>query len=315
MRLFWEQVALPVQALIGNADVIFSPANVAVLGAPVPQVLMFQNLVPFAPEVIRRRRESAKFRFFVLRAFGILSSRLARRVVFIANAQREAILPWLGVAASKTATVYLGHDPAFSPRAIAAAPGLLRRLGLTQPYLLSVSQVYHYKNLVELVRAFARATTRLPSDVKLALAGAEHERRYAALVRRTIRDAGLGDRVKVLGHVPYHDLPPLYAAASQFVFPSTCESFPNILIEALASGVPVLSSRCCSMPELAGDAAVYFDPFDPEEMGRQIVTVWEDAALARSLSEKGIARAERYSWDRTAVKILELLETAAFRAT
>jgi len=310
MRIVWEQLALPVRSLLGGADVLLSPSNLAVLGSPVPQLLMFQNLVPFSPEVIRRRRDVGRFRFGLLRHAGILSAKVAEQVVFISGAQRDAILPWLDIPPARTALVYLGRDLAFSPAAKADSPELLQRLGLRPPYLLCVSQFYHYKNLVELVRGFALALPRLGPDVQLVFAGALHEPAYVAEVRAAIAQEGLGERVRILGHLPYESLPPLCAAAALFLFPSTCESFPNILIEGLASGIPVLSSNRCSMPELAQAGAVYFNPDSPEEIGCAIADLWNDPAAQERLRAAGVAQAARYSWGATADRLLELMEQA-----
>ncbi len=308
-RLVWEQLALPIRTALGRADVLFSPSNLAVAGAPCPQVLMFQNLVPFSPEVIRRRRDLGKVRFPILRALGVGSARLVRALVFISRAQRDVILPQLGVPSERAALVYLGRDLAFSPAAREAAPALRARLGLPPRYLLSVSHVYHYKNFVELVRGFARA--RLPEDVVLAIAGSEHERTYAEDVRRAVREERLEGRVRLLGPVPYAELPALYAGSSQFLFPSTCESFPNILVEGLASGAPTLASNLGPMPELAGEGARYFDPFSPDEIGRRIRELFDDESAGRALSEAGVRQAARYSWNRTARELLGVLEGAA----
>jgi glycosyltransferase involved in cell wall biosynthesis len=246
-----------------------------------------------------------------LRSLGYISARLAQRLIFIAGVQRDLIFPQLGIAPAKTCRIYLGRDPSFAPDARAGADDLARGLGIVAPYLLSVSQFYSYKNFVELVVGFARARWSLPPAVQLVIAGAEHEKDYVDLVRRTIAREGVADRVKLVGHVPYADLPALYAGAELFLFPSTCESFPNILIEAMASGTPTLASNHASMPELAGDGAVYFDPFEPDEIAAQIVRLWHDEGARRELRERGLARCQRYSWAQTAREILQVFAEVA----
>jgi glycosyltransferase involved in cell wall biosynthesis len=119
----------------------------------------------------------------------------------------------------------------------------------------------------------------------------------------------LEGRVHLLGHVPYDKLPTLYAAASLFLFPSTCENFPNILIEAMASGVPTLASKLGSMPEIAGDGAAYFDPFNTEDIAQQIGHYWKDESARASLRERGMKQSQRYSWDETAQSVLSILES------
>ncbi len=307
-RVVSEQLTLPVRAALRGADVLFSPANLAVWGSPVPQLLMFQNLSPFTPHAVQSRSTRGKARLLALRSLGVVSAKLADRVVFISHAQREVILPWLGIAAERSSTVHLGRDSAFSPAAKAQAPALLRELGLPERYLLCVSQFYRHKNLVELVRGFALAVPSLPDDVQLVLAGAPHDPWYFGEVQRVIKEKGLEQRVRLLGHLPYEHLPPLYAGAALLLFPSSCESFPNVLIEGLSSGVPVLSSSLCSMPELAQDGALYFDAFSPPDIADKIVRIWRDPTEQARLRRAGVHASARFSWRETASELLQLLE-------
>jgi len=309
-RFLWEQVDVPVRAALGSADVLLSPANLAVAAAPVPQVMIFQNMAPFEPDVVSRMPRSKAIRLRMLRRLGIASARRVRDVVFISDYARRAIGAQLAIAKERTHRVYLGRDPAFTPAALANAPTMLSRLGVTQPYLLSVSQFYAYKNFIELIVGFSRARRFLPESVTLCIAGAEHEPDYAALVRRVIRREALEERVRLLGQIPYDELPPLYAAASMFLFPSTCENFPNILVEAMASGVPTLASRLGSMPEIAGEGADYFDPFNADDIADRIGRCWNDDAARTSLTVRGIRQSQQYSWDDTARALLSILEGA-----
>ena len=309
LRPLWEQAALP--TLARTADVIFAPAGVASLAARRPQVLMLQNLAPFDEGVLRRAPARKKVRLLLLRELAIRSARRAKTVLFISEYAKAAILPQLGIDPARARTVYLGRDPAFTPAAAARAPRVLLRLGIARPYLLCVSDFYFYKNLVELVVGFARARRSLFPEAMLVLAGAESDRAYARRVRETASREGVSDRVRFLGLVDYADLPPLYAASSLFLFPSTCESFPNILVEALASGAPTLSSRAGPMPELAGAGAEYFDPFDPDDIAACIGRACGDGAARAALASRGVARAARYSWKTTAAGVLSALEEAA----
>jgi glycosyltransferase involved in cell wall biosynthesis len=310
-RFLWEQIDLPLRAKLASADVLLSPANLAVAAASVRQVMIFQNMAPFDSDVVSRMPRSKARRLKVLRRLGIESARRVTDIVFISDYARKAIGAQLGPSKRRTHRIYLGRDVAFSPDAMQRAPQMLEQLGIRRPYILSVSQFYAYKNFVELVVAFSRARRFLPDDVTLCIAGAEHEQDYAAAVRRVIQHEGLQDRVRLLGQIPYDKLPPLYAAASMFVFPSTCENFPNILIEAMASGVPTLASKLVSMPEIAGDGAAYFDPFNADEIAEQIGYYWANEPARESLRARGIERSQRYSWNETARALLGVLEGAS----
>ena len=307
-RLFREQLDLPLRALFTSADVILSPANLAVFASPRPQVLMFQNVAPFDKDVIQRSAKSRRPRFELLRKLGIVSARLAKRIIFISDFARDLILPHLGIDAARVRRIYMGRDLRFNQGAGAESDSTTARLGIRRPYILSVSQFYFYKNFVELVIGFARARRAISSNVELVIAGEEHERDYADLVRRTAAREGVADRVHLVGQVPYTDLPALYAGAELFVFPSACENFPNILIEGMASGTPTISSNRASMPELAGDGAYYFDPFEPDEIAGQIVRLWHDSHAREDLRRRGLARCERYTWGQTARETLRLFQ-------
>jgi glycosyltransferase involved in cell wall biosynthesis len=278
--------------------------------------MIFQNMAPFDPDVVSRMAPKKRRRLNALRRLGIASARWVERVVFISDYAQRMIGAELAIDPDCTRRIHLGRDIAFCPAAAATAAPLLDELGIRGRYLLSVSQFYGYKNFVELVVGFSRARDSLPEDVTLCIAGAEHEVDYAARVRRIIKREGLESRVRLLGHVPYEKLPPLYASASLFLFPSTCENFPNILVEGMASGVPTLASKLGPMPEIAGDGAVYFDPFEPDEIAEVIVRYWQDEAARAALRDRGIRQSERYSWNETARQLLDVMgEAAAHRGS
>ena len=310
-RLYHEQVWLPLRARRTRADAILTISSPPVFASPVPQAVMFRNALPFQPDAYKDYRGVERARCAALRTLGIAGARAAQKVVFISRAQRDLILPQLHLPADRTACVYLGRSLEFNPTAREHAAETLDRYGIRQPYLLTVSQFYKYKKLVELVEAFAIAIPKLPPDASLVLAGAEIERDYAARVHGAIGRTGLGSRIKLVGAVPHKDLPALYAAASIFAFTSTCESFPNILVEAMASGVPTLASSDGPMGELGGDGAGQFDPRSATDMAERITELWNDPAARRRLSVRGPARAAVFSWEATARGLLDLLEEIA----
>lgn len=291
-RPLWEQLSLPFR----RCDVLLSPANVAIFGAAVPQVLMFQNAAPFDREVLRRAGAGRRVRLEALRALGIASAHRVRRIVFLSEQARALTLPHLHVPAGRTSVVHLGRDTAFEP----GEPGARA---------LCVSQLYFYKNIVELIAAFGLAD--LPAGAGLDIAGAMPEPAYAREVRAEIARRGLDGRVRLLGEVPHAQLAALYARARLFLFPSTCESFPNILLEALSCGAPSIVSRLGPMREIAGDAAEYVDPFDRAEMAARISALWQDGPRRAELRRLAIVRSARFSWSDTADGILRALEEAA----
>jgi glycosyltransferase involved in cell wall biosynthesis len=125
---------------------------------------------------------------------------------------------------------------------------------------------------------------------------------------RTVERLGLEGQVAFLGHVPEEDLPALYTAADLFVLPSLYEGFGLPVLEAMACGTPVVCSHAASLQEVAGDAARYMDPRDPEAMAEVLREAWEDPDLRAALRARGLARAASFSWRRTAEETLALYD-------
>jgi glycosyltransferase involved in cell wall biosynthesis len=117
------------------------------------------------------------------------------------------------------------------------------------------------------------------------------------------------DRIRCLGFVRTEDLPPLFAGAAVFAFPSLYEGFGIPVLEAMACGVPVVASNCSSLPEVGGAAVSYFDPMDADALAACLVELLTDEALRRARREAGLARAADFSWARTARQTWDVLRT------
>lgn len=180
-----------------------------------------------------------------------------------------------------------------------------RRYGLERPYVLWSGTIEPRKNLRRLLAAFER----VPTSADLVLVGPTGwNEDLGALV------APLQDRVKTPGFVPRRDLEALYAGAEAFCFPSLAEGFGFPVLEAMAQGVPVVTSSGTSTEELAGDAGVLVDPLSEESIAGGITSILEDDALARRLREAGPARAARYTWARTAELVARCYAEVAKKA-
>ena len=185
-------------------------------------------------------------------------------------------------------------------------------MGSEAPYILYISRIEHPgKNHVRLIEAFERFkdATALPHN--LVLAGADRER--AEEVHARAKASSQADRIVFTGFLRDEQLPHLYAGADLFVLPSLYEGFGLPLLEAMASGTPVACSNLSSLPEVAGEAADLFDPYQVDDMARAMKNILANPRQAAKLRERGQARAAQFSWRLTAEKTLEALETAAKR--
>jgi len=198
--------------------------------------------------------------------------------------------------------VHEGVDPAFAAGRTAAPASLPSR------FLLFVSTLEPRKNVVNMLEAFSLAVAAgYPGDLVLVGRwGWRTEAAQAALERSPVRDR--------IHHLDYLDRPVLAAVmrrAEALLFPSLLEGFGLPVVEAMACGTPVIVSATSSLPEVAGDAALYVDPHDPTSIAAAIVTLAGDRELALRLAERGRARAARFRWEEAAQATAAVLRRAA----
>ena len=147
---------------------------------------------------------------------------------------------------------------------------------------------------------------RFGLDEKLIFTGIKKQSHSA--VAKEIERLGLKDDIIHIGYLPYEDLPLLYNAASLLVFPSLFEGFGMPVVEAMGVGLPVACSNTTSLPEVAGGAAILFDPEDPEDIAEKVAALLNDEALKKTLVQKGLARASMFTWEQTALKTKKVYE-------
>lgn len=221
-------------------------------------------------------------------------------LIAVSESTRRDLVRFFPDAAGKTSVVYEGvRGHAEEENA---------KIGESEKsrYILTVGEIQPRKNLEILLDAYAG----LPEDVRrryvLIHAGDARTPQEQERFLDEIRRRGLGDSVRVLGWVPDTELERWYRGAAVFAFPSLYEGFGLPVLEAMACGIPAVVSRSSSMPEVGGDAVLYFDPKNPDELRERLLLALGDPALRKSLREKGIARAKQFSWECTARETLEV---------
>jgi glycosyltransferase involved in cell wall biosynthesis len=231
------------------------------------------------------------------------SLEVADGVLTISEFTKKALIERFGLGENKIKVTYLGLNRVYLETA--AGRGELeaarRALDLPPEYLLFVGATEPRKNLLNLIDALALVHQRY-KRIPLVLIGRKGEDHNNLLARIAARD--LGPWIKILGYRPDRELRYFYQAASAFILPSFCEGFGLPLIEAMACGVPVVVSGTTAMPEVAGEAASYFNPESPEDMAGQIIHVLKDKGLRHNLIQKGWTRALDFRWEKTAAETL-----------
>jgi glycosyltransferase involved in cell wall biosynthesis len=303
MALQWG--ALPVLAARRRLHLVHGLANVVPPLSPrlVTVVTLLDLIWVRHPETMNLRGTLG------MRVAAPLSARRADRVLAISAAVRSDIVRTLRVDPEKVDVTPLGVATRPTADATPAAE-LRRRFGLgAGPVVVCVAQLRPHKNLARLVEAHA-----LLSDghAQLVLVGERtgHESELVALAARL----GIAHRVHVTGWVAERDLEGLYRLATCSVLPSTEEGFGLPLLEAMRRDTPVACSNTSSMPEVAGDAAVLFDPADPTAIAAAVDRLLADEQLRARLIERGRARCREFTWEATAHATLASYRRALERA-
>ena len=308
-RVLWEQLVLPFIVRRHNADVLLSMGSVDVFAtsrlAHVPSVVVVQINQPWmVPDLMPASLKVVKW------GMG-LSKHTASHFLAVSETTKREVVQVFGIEPHRISVVHHGGaSEIFSPEA-SSRRGILDRYGITQPYILSVSSVFTFKNYLRLVQAYDILRTKLSTVPRLLVIGAVKHRSYFDEITELIDALGLQESVKFLGYVAHADLPAIYANAQAYVFPSLCETFGLTPLEAMACGVPVAASNVSVMPEVCGDAAVYFDPYDPDDVADVMREVLTDRSLREDLIARGFRRVQQFSWERTARQTLRVLEEVA----
>ena len=223
-----------------------------------------------------------------------------------ASTQRD-LADVYGVPLGKIKVLYSGVDARFGPAVSAESAARVRTLTHGKPYLLSVSTIQPRKNYPRLVEAFGRIVNRREGvNYVLVIAGGRGW--MFDEVFQAVERLGLRDRVLLPDFVADDDLPALYAGARLFVYPSLYEGFGLPVAEAMACGAPVVSSNASSLPEVAGDAALYFDPRNVDAMTAAIQRALTDSSLRVDLASRGLAQAKKFSWEKAAEELRDYFE-------
>jgi glycosyltransferase involved in cell wall biosynthesis len=269
-------------------------------------VLTVHDLLPLLfPESVKRQH-SYYFRVAIRRLL-----KMADAIIVDSDHTRALIAERFETFVDKVTVVHLGVDTSrFRPmRDKESIHQVRERYGLgDDPYLLYVGNIEPRKNLSAVIYAYAEIlrSGELNSEPRLVIAGANGGlcNDVLALPSRL----GLSRQISFIGTVSDEELPPLYAGASVFLFPSLYEGFGLPVLEAMACGTPVITSNVTSLPEIAGDAAVVIDPVNTQELVNAMIRLLTNEALAKELQQKGFDRVMKFTWEDTVRRTLQIYE-------
>lgn len=303
-RLQWvraEQQILPPLADRAGVDLLHS------LGGTAPAWGRCRRVVTIHDLNYRRTPEAHPgVRTLGMRMLVPLAARRSRRIIVDAASTARDLTTMLGVPAAKVDVVGLGVRTPDRARGLTETEIRDRLSAGRRPIVLSVSAKLRHKNLVRLLGALAQLAA--PDRPLLVIPGypTEHEQE----LREHAERLGCADDVRFLGWVSTEELEGLYSAAAAFVFPSLAEGFGLPVLEAMIRGVPVACSGRGALAEVAGDAALLFDPESEPAIAAAIESLLSDPSLADRLRSAGVRQAQRFSWGATAAGTLAAYERA-----
>ncbi len=299
-RIFWEQGVQPFVLRQEQIALLHGFAYAGPLASAVPWLVTIHDLSFIRyPETF-----NAANRLYLTWAVRH-AARHARCLLAVSESTKRDLVELLGADARKIAVIYSGIEARFAPVQDRAALDTWRaQRHLPAKMILFVGTLEPRKNVAHLIHAFARfkRATHLPH--KLVLAGSRGWK-YAQ-VDAAIEQEEMNDHVIFTGYLPQAELPLCYQAAELFVYPSRYEGMGFPPLEAMATGVPVITSNVSSLPEVAGDAALQVSPDDPVALAEAMAHVLSDTALREQMIARGLAHAATFTWERTAHQTADL---------
>lgn len=292
-RIIYEQTSLVRDARRAGIDVLYNPGFTSPFFAPFPNVTVIHDLQHHRHPEFFKPRDLQAWRLLVW-----ASAKQSRQLLTLSEASREDIHTVYGVP---------------SNRIRIAAPGVesdlfqLKR-SRPEPLVLCVSTLHPHKNIERLVDAFAAFRTKRP-EYRLVLAGMRGF--HAEAVERRIQERQVDDAVSITGWIPRSEILQLYSRAAMVVFPSTFEGFGMPVVEAMAAGVPLITTAVRPMSDTAGDGAILVAPDNTEGFIAAMEQVAASETIRNTLIARGRKRAREYTWQRTASITLDTIEIAA----
>ncbi len=309
-KVFAEQLRLPSRIAHEKIDVMYYPGNFVSLFSEVPAAVNIRSMAHAYPNY-----GVSGIRRYVRALLMPPSARKARAIITPSEDIKRDVMRFANVNSAKIHVIPHGVNLELFDgernRKSTDSQAILNRYHLPSGnYLLYASALWRYKRQDQLIRAHADLVRQGFQDLKLVIAGkgTGTDKKYLDEIYSLPKLLETEELVIFTGGLPQSDLRYLYANARAFAFPSSYESFGNPIFEAWASGIPVAVSNVHSFPEIAGDAALFFDPNDVRDIRDKILRLLSDPQLAQTFVERGAERVKAFTWEAAIMRTLSLLE-------
>lgn len=300
VRLLWEQLVLPLQLKQYHVDLVHSLGYFSPLFVPCSSISTIPDL-----NFIYARSSFSHAGYLLWRLMVPLSATRSDKIITISHSSKGDITRFFDIASEKVRVVYLAV-PDIRAEGQCHNSVDLSQYGIRGQPILSVASSHPHKNLSRLIEAYSTLVRTYDVENQLVLVG--HHRAHADLLEKMVQRLRLEGKLILTGYVPDALLEKLYSRAILFVFPSLYEGFGVPILEAMTNGVPVVCSDVASLPEVAGNAALFFDPYSVEDIAAKIHRALQDLDLRQQLIRKGRENVKRFSWGQTARQTIAVYE-------
>jgi glycosyltransferase involved in cell wall biosynthesis len=306
----WEQVALPKAAREAGCQILHCTSNTAPINTQIPLVVTLHDIIYMESSYLKIMQGSGS----LYQKFGNAYRRMvvppivkkSRKIITVSHFEKNRIGEFFGMPRDTRLTaVYNGVSEHFKP--VADKRELQRvkeKYHLPDRYFFFLGNTDPKKNTKGTLKAYSDFIKQTGSDIQLVML--DYDRVELDKLLAEIGDNTLINRIVLTGYVVNTDLPSIYGQCEVFLYPSLRESFGIPMLEAMACGVPVITSNTSSMPEVAGDAAFIIDPFKHEEITKALIRLTSDQHFRNDLVGKGFLQAAKFSWKAMAENVLAI---------
>lgn len=301
---YWLDHPVRKNVLKQKADIFFSPDGFIPLGMSIPKVSMVHDVAYLRyPEHLQPR-----IRAFYKKWMGRYLA-YTDHIITVSEFSKREIIAGYNIPADKISVVYNGITDAYKPIREEQKKHTRDRYTNGKPYFVYLGAIHPRKNILTLVKAFEHFKSSHPSEHQLVLAGRASW--HTEEVFKAIAESKWKDSIHLPGYIATAEATTLVASAEAMIYPSLYEGFGLPLVEAMACGVPVICSNVSSLPEVAGNAALLFDPLDAGQLAHHMEKLSTDEVLRKELITLGTQRSKYFSWDNAAKQVYEVLERFA----
>lgn len=300
----WEQFALPNAVKKDNLDFLHSTCNTSALSLSVPLMLTLHDIIYL---------EKTDFKGTSYQNFGNLYRRfivpkivdMSKLIITVSNFEKDVILNKLKLPEDKVKVIYNAVNPKFNADYSNEKLLAFRNShGLPEEFILFLGNTAPKKNTLNVIKAYTEYRSVITEGLPLVILDYDKK-----LVEETLKELGKEQFIENFifpGYIPSDEMPLLYNCSTLFLYPSLRESFGLPILEAMACGVPVITSNTSSMPEVASNAALFVNPFDHNEIKDAMIRFFADSALRSEMKELGLKKAANFTWKSAAEQLLSI---------